>query len=74
MEWLFDAEVAAEASHYIFHPSQTMRRNPDGSLTVCFKAGGRIEMDWHLYTWGEHVKVIKPANWDEMKKAAQTAK
>ena len=21
------------------------------------------EMDWHLYTWGEHVKVIKPADW-----------
>lgn len=74
VEWLFDPEAAAEASHYIFHPSQTMRRNPDGSLTVCFKAGGRIEMDWHLYTWSGHVKVIKPANWDEMKKAAQTAK
>lgn len=28
----------------------------------------RIEvdaMDWHLYTWGNHVKVIKPENWHE---------
>lgn len=60
VEWLFDKEVADEASHYIFHPSQTMTRNPDGTLTVKFKAGGRLEMDWHLYTWGKNVKVIKP--------------
>ena len=60
VEWLFDKEVAEEASHYIFHPSQTTTRNPDGTLTVKFKAGGLVEMDWHLYTWGNHVKVILP--------------
>lgn len=60
VEWLFDREVADEASQYIFHPTQTTVKNNDGSLTVKFKAGGRREMDWHLYTWGNHVKVIKP--------------
>ena len=65
VEWLFDKEVSEEASHYIFHPTQTMIKNPDGTLTVKFRAGGRLEMDWHLYTWGEHVKVIKPKNWKE---------
>ena len=65
VEWLFDTEVSEEASHYIFHPTQTMIKNPDGTLTVKFRAGGRLEMDWHLYTWGEHVKVIKPKNWKE---------
>lgn len=25
------------------------------------------EMDWHLYTWGEHVKVIEPKDFDERK-------
>lgn len=60
VEWLFDKDVAEEASHYIFHPTQTMIKNKNGSLTVKFRAGGRLEMDWHLYTWGEHVKVIKP--------------
>lgn len=60
VEWLFDKEVSEEASHYIFHPSQEMIKNPDGTLTVKFHAGGLQEMDWHLYTWGEHVKVIKP--------------
>lgn len=68
VEWLFDAEVANEAAKYIFHPKQTAERNPDGSLTVKFTAGGRKEMDWHLYTWGEHVKVIKPEDWYEKKK------
>ena len=66
VEWLFDAETADEASRYIFHPSQTVTKNPDGTLTVKFYAGGRLEMDWHLYTWGKHVKVIKPENWQKI--------
>ena len=65
VEWLFDDEVAEDAAKYIFHPTQIMIKNPDGSLTVKFRAGGRLEMDWHLYTWGSHVKVIKPENWYE---------
>mgnify|MGYP003246638964 CR=1 FL=1 len=63
VEWLFDASVAADAEQYIFHPTQKLIHNKDGSLTVKFKAGGRLEMDWHLYTWGNKVKVIKPTNW-----------
>ena len=60
IEWLFDKEVANDAKEYIFHPNQKMIENPDGTLTVKFRAGGLQEMDWHLYTWGNHVKVIKP--------------
>ena len=63
VEWLFDAESAKEAKKYVFHPSQKMVENKDGTLTVSFRAGGRLEMDWHLYTWGDHVKVIKPTDW-----------
>ena len=63
VDWLFDKEVAEEASKYIFHPTQTSKFNPDGTLTVTFHAGGKREMDWHLYTWGKHVKVIKPTDW-----------
>ncbi len=65
VEWLFASEVADEAAQYIFHPKQEMIKNKDGTLTVKFKAGGRLEMDWHLYTWGKHVKVIKPTDWYE---------
>lgn len=67
VEWLFDKEATAEAKNFIFHPKQQMTENPDGTLTVKFCAGGKMEMDWHLYTWGSHVKVIKPENWDEIK-------
>lgn len=63
VEWLFDAEVAEDAKNYVFHPSQKTVENADGTLTVSFRAGGRLEMDWHLYTWGSHVKVIKPEDW-----------
>ena len=65
VEWLFSADVADEAQNFIFHPKQKMIKNPDGTLTVKFKAGGRREMDWHLYTWGNNVKVIKPKDWDK---------
>ena len=68
VEWLFDAEVADEAANYTFHPTQELKRNKDGSLTVKFKAGGRREMDWFLYTWGDHVKVIRPKDWYKEKK------
>ena len=60
VEWLFSADVAEEAKNFIFHPKQKLIKNPDGTLTVKFKAGGRREMDWFLYTWGDSVKVIKP--------------
>ena len=66
VEWLFDKDVAKSASEYQFHPKQEMIHNDDGTLTVKFRAGGALEMDWHLYTWGKHVKVIKPENWDTM--------
>jgi predicted DNA-binding transcriptional regulator YafY len=67
VEWLFDKDVASEAAQYIFHPTQKLTFNPDGTLSVSFTAGGWLEMDWHLYTWGSHVKVIKPENWEEDK-------
>ena len=67
VEWLFDKEVANQAENYIFHPTQKLKRNDDGSLTVKFKAGGKMEMDWFLYTWGNHVKVIKPKDWYKKK-------
>ncbi len=68
VEWLFDAEVADSAQQYTFHPKQETIRNSDGTLTVKFRAGGAREMDWHLYTWGGHVKVMKPVDFEELRK------
>ncbi len=69
VEWLFSPKAADEAENYIFHPSQEMSRHADGSLTVRFTAGGRLEMAWHLCTWGREVKVVKPADfWASVRK------
>ena len=67
VEWLFSANVADEAENFIFHPKQKLTRNPDGTLTVKFRAGGKMEMDWFLYSWGDDVKVIKPKDWYKKK-------
>jgi predicted DNA-binding transcriptional regulator YafY len=67
VEWLFSPKVAPEAAKFVFHPSQETISNQDGSLTVKFKAGGRLEMAWHLFTWGNSVKVIKPLDfWENL--------
>lgn len=70
-EWLFDARSAAAAKNYIFHPCQLVRENPNGSLTVSFRAGGVLELDRCLYGWRPHVKVIKPKNWKHMVREAK---
>ncbi len=58
--WRFRPEAAADAAEYVFHPDQTVEQEPDGSLLVRFRAGGALEMDWHLYTWGDAVEVVAP--------------
>ena len=57
----FDPDVAPDAENFLFHPSQTLVENEDGSLTVQLRAGGLDEMCWHLFTWGEGVRVEQPA-------------
>ena len=58
--WRFTPEAAADARLYLFHPTQVMRDEPDGSLTVTFRAGGLREMCWHLFRWGAQVEIISP--------------
>lgn len=58
--WRFTPEAAADARLYLFHPTQVMTDEPDGSLTVSFRAGGLREMCWHLFRWGDQVDIIGP--------------
>ncbi len=58
--WKFSPEAAPEAKEFLFHPSQKMTEQPDGSLIVEFRAGGELEMCWHLFTWGDRVRVLAP--------------
>ena len=62
VELRFDAQVAQDVTHFIFHPDQTVTANPGGSLTVRFTAGGLDEVCWHLVTWGNHVTIEQPAH------------
>ncbi len=58
--WKFTPHAAKDARQFIFHPSQTLEDQPDGSLIVRFTACGLREMVWHLSTWGEHVSILEP--------------
>jgi predicted DNA-binding transcriptional regulator YafY len=56
----FNPEAGGDASEWLFHPSQTYEHQQDGSLVVKFCSGGLQELAWHLFTWGDSVKVIRP--------------
>ena len=57
----FTPEAKRDAAAFLFHPSQTLEENADGTLTVRFTAGGIDEMCWHLVTWGDSATVEQPA-------------
>jgi predicted DNA-binding transcriptional regulator YafY len=63
--WKFTSEAAPLARQFIFHHSQELEDQPDGGLIVRFRAGGELEMAWHLMTWGRHVEVLAPASLNE---------
>ncbi len=60
--WRFSPKAAADAREFLFHPTQVMEPQADGSLLVRFRAGGALEMSWHLVTWGEDVEILEPAH------------
>ena len=57
----FSPDAAEDAAGWLFHPSQSVEREADGGLIVRFRAGGIQEMCWHLFSWGEAVTVVAPA-------------
>jgi predicted DNA-binding transcriptional regulator YafY len=71
--WRFSAEAAPHARRFVFHPTQTVEEEADGSLLVRFKASGHLEMCWHLYSWGKSVEVLQPARLREMVHGHQRA-
>lgn len=64
--WLFKPDAAEDARSFQFHPTQETELQPDGSLLVTFRAGGLIEMAWHLYCWGDKVEVLAPKELADM--------
>ncbi len=60
IEWRFASHVAAEVRQFRFHPDQRLTDEADGSVTVRFTACGLDEMCWHLFRWGDAVRVVAP--------------
>jgi predicted DNA-binding transcriptional regulator YafY len=62
----FDASAATDARAYLFHPTQSMTDETDGSLTVRFRAAGLLQIAHHLMTWGSTVTILAPENLKNM--------
>jgi predicted DNA-binding transcriptional regulator YafY len=56
----FAPSAAPDARAFLFHPTQSLSDEPDGSLTVRFRAGGLLEIAHHLMTWGPSVTILAP--------------
>ena len=59
---LFKKEAEEDVLNYNFHPTQKVKQNQDGTITVTFKASGNKEIIWHLFKWGNLVKILAPAS------------
>ena len=57
----FNSCVSEDVLNYSFHPTQKIKRNKDGSINVTFKASGDKHIIWHLFKWGDSVKIIEPS-------------
>lgn len=62
----FKPVAAEDARAYIFHPTQEIKTDKDGSLIVSFKAGGLMQIAHHLLTWGDTVSVLEPARLNQI--------
>ncbi|WP_174299983.1 YafY family protein [Caulobacter sp. S45] len=52
--------AAASARKWRFQVGQRLQEEPDGSVTVSFRASGMRELAWHLFTWGGDVEIVQP--------------
>jgi predicted DNA-binding transcriptional regulator YafY len=49
-----------DALRWRFHVNQSVEPQADGSVIVRFRASGMLELAWHLFTWGDKVRVLAP--------------
>ena len=53
-------ERAADALAWRFHVNQVVEPLDDGSVRISFRAGGMLELAWHLFTWSDAIEVLAP--------------
>ena len=51
---------AEEVKGWLFHPTQELSPTSDGGYLVSFRSGGMRELAWHLFTWGDKVRILAP--------------
>ena len=56
----FDKSCANDVLNFNFHPTQKIQEQENGSVLVEFKASGEKEILWHIFTWGDKVKILEP--------------
>ncbi len=56
----FGAEVAHLIRERTWHPTQSLAEEDDGSVLLCFEAGGEKEILSWLYSYLPHVEVLAP--------------
>lgn len=57
----FAAAIAHAIEERLWHPTQTITRNGDGSLELAFTAGGRMEILSWILSYGSHAELLEPA-------------
>jgi predicted DNA-binding transcriptional regulator YafY len=60
VEVRFSPAIAHTVRGRLWHPSQSMVEQEDGSLLLTFTAGGRMEIISWLLSYGRHAEVIGP--------------
>jgi proteasome accessory factor B len=56
----FSPAVAHMVRDRIWHQSQTVAENEDGSIFLSFAAGGRMEIIAWLLSYGSHAEILEP--------------
>jgi len=59
-------EGREDALRWRFHANQKVTEEADGSVIVRFRASGMRELAWHLFTWGDRIRVVAPPALQDM--------
>jgi proteasome accessory factor B len=57
----FAPKVANNVAEVLWHDTQKVTHNPDGSTTLDFRVDGLGEITWWILGYGDQVEVLAPA-------------
>jgi len=58
----FRQDQAPYVAERVWHPSQSVEPQPDGSLILRLRAGGRFEIVRWILGWGDAAEVLAPSD------------